>query len=100
MLKSAEGISEYITSNLKDVFKKNFLSKFAYKLIEKDLIKFKNQINPEIYNGALLIGLNGISIKSHGNATSIGFFHALNKCKDFIANDLNKKIIDSINNYG
>ena len=100
MLKSAEGISEYITSNLKDDFKKNFLSKFAYKLIEKDLIKFKNQINPEIYNGALLIGLNGISIKSHGNATSIGLFHALNKCKDFIANDLNKKIIDSINNYG
>ncbi len=100
MLKSAEGISEYITSNLKDIFKKNYLNKLAYKLIEKDLIKFKNQINPEIYNGALLIGLNGISIKSHGNATSIGFFHALNKCKDFIENNLNRKIIDSINNYG
>ena len=37
MLKSAEGISNFITSNLKSMFKKSLINKLAYKLIEKDL---------------------------------------------------------------
>ena len=63
MLKSAEGISQFITSNLKSIFSKSLQNKLAYKIIEKDLINLKNLVNPEIYNGATLIGLNGISIK-------------------------------------
>ena len=98
MLKSAEGISDFITSNLRTMFKKSILNKFAYKLIEKDLIKLKDQVNPEIYNGATLIGLNGISIKSHGNASPVAFSHALNQCNNFIVNDLNSQINKSIKN--
>jgi len=98
MLKSAEGISDYITSNLRLIFNKNILNKIAYKIIEKDLIKFKQQINPEIYNGALLIGLNGISIKSHGNASPLAFSYAINQCYNSIKNDLNKQINYSIKN--
>ncbi len=98
MLKSAEGISNFITSNLKDIFNKSLINKLAYKLIEKDLSVLKNQVNPDIYNGATLIGLNGISVKSHGNANPIAFSHALNKCNNFIVNDLNKQIIKSIKN--
>ena len=74
------------------------LNKIAYKIIEKDLREFKNQVNPEIYNGATLIGLNGISIKSHGNASPFAFSCALNRCVNFISNELNKKIVKSINN--
>ncbi len=98
MLKSAEGISDYITSNLKLMFKKSLKNKIAYKLIEKDLIKLKDQVNPDIYNGATLIGLNGISIKSHGSASPIAFSHALNQCSNFISKNLNKQIINSIKN--
>ena len=98
MLKSAEGISDFITSNLRTMFNKSFKNKIAYKLIEKDLIKFKNKVNPEIYNGATLIGLNGISIKSHGSANPVAFSHAINKCYNFIQNDLNSQIVNSINN--
>ena len=57
MLKSAEGISDFITLQLRKLFSKNILNKIAYKLIEKDISKLKNQVNPEIYNGATLIGL-------------------------------------------
>ena len=53
------------------------------------------QIDPDEYNGATLLGINGISIKSHGNANPYAFSCALNKCYDFILNDLNKKIIDN-----
>ena len=98
MLKSAEGISNFITSNLKDIFNKSLINKISYKLIEKDLKKLKNQVNPDIYNGAILIGLNGISVKSHGNANPIAFSYALKQCHNFITNDLNKKIIKSIKN--
>jgi len=98
MLKSAEGISNFITTNLKDIFNKSFINKISYKLIEKDLKILKNLVNPDIYNGATLIGLNGISVKSHGNANPIAFSHALNQCYNFISNDLNKQIIKSIKN--
>ena len=98
MLKSAEGISNYIISNLKDVFNKSLINKISYKLIEKDLSKLKDQVNPDIYNGAILIGLNGISVKSHGNANPLAFSYALKQCYNFITKDLNKKIIESIKN--
>ena len=81
------------TSNLKNVFVKSFTNKIAYKILENDLKNFRDQINPEKYNGATLIGLNGISVKSHGNATPYAFSCALSKCYDFVVNDLNKKIV-------
>ncbi len=98
MLKSAEGISNFITSNLRNIFSKSLINKIAYKLIEKDLKKLKDQVNPDIYNGATLIGLNGISVKSHGNANPIAFSYALKQCHNFITNNLNEQIIKSIKN--
>ena len=98
MLKSAEGISNFITSNLRDIFNKSLINKISYKLIESDLKKLKDQVNPDIYNGATLIGLNGISVKSHGNANPLAFSYALKQCHNFITNDLNKQIIRSIKN--
>ncbi len=95
ILKTAEGMSEFITSNLKYIFKKSFKNNIAFKLLENDLQIFKDQINPEKYNGATLIGLNGISVKSHGSASPYAFSCAIKKCFDFIDNDLNQKIIQN-----
>ena len=74
------------------------MAKIAFKLLENDFKIFKDKINPDKYNGATLIGLNGISVKSHGNANPIAFSYALKQCHNFITNNLNKKIIDSIKN--
>ena len=98
MLKSAEGISNFIISNLRDIYNKSLINKISYKLIEKDLKKLKDQVNPDIYNGATLNGLNGISVKSHGNANPLAFSYALRQCHNFITNGLNKQIIKSIKN--
>ena len=95
ILKTAEGLSDFITSNLKDVFKKSLINKLSYKFLEKDLKNFKNQIDPDEYNGATFLGINGISIKSHGSANPYAFSCAINKCYDFVLNDLNKKIINN-----
>ena len=95
ILKTAEGLSDFITSNLKNVFTKSLKNKIAYKILDKDLKVFKNQIDPDEYNGATLLGINGISVKSHGNANPYAFSCAINKCYDFILNDLNNKIIEN-----
>ena len=95
ILKTAEGLSDFITSNLKNVFLKNFKNKLAFKILENDLKKFRDLIDPDEYNGATLLGINGVSVKSHGNANPYAFSCAINKCYDFIINDLNKKITDN-----
>ena len=98
LLKTAEGMSSFITDNLKNVFQKSLKNKLAYGMLEKDLKIFKDQINPDKYNGATLIGVNGISIKSHGNASPYAFSFALEKCYNFIVNKINDKIRENFNN--
>jgi len=95
ILKTAEGLSDFITSNLKNVFTKSLKNKIAYKILEKDLKNFKNLIDPDEYNGATLLGINGISVKSHGSANPYAFSCAIKKCYYFVLNDLNKKIIEN-----
>ena len=91
-------MSDFITSNLRNIFKKSLKNQLAFKLLENDFKIFKDKINPEKYNGATLLGLNGISVKSHGSASPYAFSFAIKKCFDFINNDLNQKIIENFKN--
>ena len=52
--------------------------------MKRDLVKFSNTINPNKYNGAMVLGINGIVIKSHGSATPEAFAQALKNCLEFI----------------
>ena len=98
ILKTAEGMSQFITNNLKTVFKKTFFNKIAYKFLEKDLKIFKDEINPDKYNGATFMGVNGISIKSHGYATPYAFSCAIESCKNSIKFNINEKIRNEFDN--
>ena len=92
ILKTAEGMSQFITNNLKAMFEKSIINKLTYKFLEKDLKILKDKINPDKYNGASLIGVNGISVKSHGSASPFAFYCAIERCYNFIQNDINYKI--------
>ena len=98
ILKTAEGMSEFITKNLKNVFQKSLKNKLAYSFLRNDLNKFRDKINPDKYNGASLMGVNGISIKSHGSASPFAFSCALDKCYNSINNDINMKISENFDN--
>ena len=76
-LKTSEGIAKFISSTLKDEFKKNVFTKIAGISSTKVLNSFKKVIDPRRYNGASLIGLKGIIIKSHGGADSFAFNNSL-----------------------
>ena len=82
--------------NFKKVFTKNMLNNIAYLILRKDLVVFSNTINPIKYNGAIVLGLNGVVIKSHGSATPAAFAQALNNCLDFVEKDINKRIIEEL----
>ena len=62
---------------MKDEFKKNVFTKIAGISSAKVLNSFKKVVDPRRYNGASLIGLKGIIIKSHGGADSFAFNNSL-----------------------
>ena len=98
-LKTAEGTSELYTNFLRNSFKDNLYSKFAYIISLPVLKSLWDKVNPNKYNGAMLLGLNGIVVKSHGRSDEVGFANALSVAYDLCINNFNKKIIEDIKNF-
>ena len=96
-LKTAEGTANFITSELKKTMTSNFIGKFSSLLNLKNLKKFKNKLDPRLYNGAILLGLNKPVIKSHGSTDAIGFANSLKVGEKVIKGRLIDKIKENIN---
>ena len=95
-LKTAEGTSELYTDYLRNSFKDNLYSRFAYIISLPVLKSLWDRVNPGKYNGAMLLGLNGIVVKSHGRSNEIGFSNAISVAYDLCKNNFNEKIISNI----
>ena len=76
-LKSSEGIAKLVTYTLKNAFKSNWYTMFVAILAIPVLKSFKKTFDPGRYNGASLLGLRGIVIKSHGGADADAFANAI-----------------------
>jgi len=76
-LKTAEGTAKLVTFLLERSFKSSIFSKIGYLLSKNGLKKMKDRVDPRKYNGAVLLGLNGIVVKSHGNTDPVGFSNAV-----------------------
>ncbi len=68
VLKASEGLSLFLLAKIKHAFQKNWWTRFIGLLAKPVMNLFKEELNPERYNGACLIGLRGVVIKSHGSA--------------------------------
>lgn len=77
LLKSTEGAAKGIGSLLKRAFKRNFWSKLGYLLAKKGIDEMKESLDPKKVGGALLLGVNGLAVKAHGNSDEEAFYHAL-----------------------
>ncbi|MDI9408511.1 MAG: phosphate acyltransferase PlsX [Candidatus Pacebacteria bacterium] len=86
-LKAAEGASKLFAHNLREAFKSSIWARIAFPLIGSALKKFKYRIDPRRYNGAIFLGLNGISIKSHGGTDDWGFANAIGVAVDLARHD-------------
>ena len=95
-LKTAEGTSNFITSELKKALTSSVIGKISSFLNYNNLKKFKNKLDPRLYNGAILLGLDKPVIKSHGSTDSIGFANSLKVCEQIIRGKLINQIKENI----
>ena len=96
-LKTAEGTANFITNELKSALTGSFAGKISSFLNKKSLIKFKERLDPRLYNGAIFIGLDSPVIKSHGSTDYLGFSNSLSVCEKIIKGNLIEKISKNIN---
>ena len=76
-LKSSEGVAKLMAAILRQEFSKSFTTKCSALVAKPVINAFKNRMDPGRFNGASLVGVNGIVIKSHGGADAAGFSCAI-----------------------
>ena len=95
-LKTAEGTANFITSELKYALNSSLMGKLSALLNMRNLKNFKRKLDPRLYNGAILLGLDKPVIKSHGSTDEIGFANSLKVCEKIIKGNLIDKIKKNI----
>jgi glycerol-3-phosphate acyltransferase PlsX len=95
-LKTCEGVARLVFEKSKTLFKQNFLVKMLTFIVKPSLKKLFKSMNPDQYNGASLIGLRGIVVKSHGNANSSAFFSAIMEAVKEVDRQVPEKIKNSL----
>lgn len=104
-LKSIEGTAKLVVRLIKQAIKRSFLAKLGLPFMLGVFGKIKKNMDPRLYNGAMLIGLNGLSVKSHGGTDAVGFAVALENAaklvrQDFVATirkEIEKIDLDELN---
>jgi len=95
-LKTCEGVARLVYEKSKNVFSQSILMKMMAFLVKPSLKKVFKSMNPDQYNGASLIGLRGIVVKSHGNANSSAFFSAIMEAVKEVERQVPEKIKSSL----
>ena len=98
-LKSAEGIAKLYSRFLREAFSSSWVARIGYLLAKPALIKVKMRTDPRRYNGALLLGLNGISVKSHGGTDAVGFANAVGVAAELATHGLNERIKNELAHF-
>lgn len=98
-LKASEGLAKMINRQIKEVFLQSFGSKLIGLLAKPILKRLKKRLDPARYNGATLIGLNGIVIKSHGGANSLAFENAIYQAALQVKSNVVELVRDKITDF-
>jgi len=88
LLKTSEGLAQMVRSFLRQEFMRSVLTKFAGVVVMPVLYAFRKRVDPRRYNGATLLGLKGIVVKSHGSADIFSFERALERAMEEVRNEV------------
>lgn len=91
-LKTAEGTVKLFGQFLKDALLSSPMSRLGALLARPALETLRKRVDPRQYNGAMLVGLNGICVKSHGNTDAFGFSNAIRVAVELITDGYNEGI--------
>ncbi len=92
MIKVAEGTARICRDLIKQAFNENLLSKLGGLLAKRSLKSAFSRLDPRKYNGAMLIGINGIVVKSHGSSDSFAFANAIEVTYNLVKQNINSDI--------
>jgi glycerol-3-phosphate acyltransferase PlsX len=95
-LKSAEGLAHMIASFLRQEFTRNWWTRLCALAAMPVLNQFRKRVDPRRYNGASLLGLRGIVVKSHGGTDAVGFRFALEQACEEAGSDVIGHITDRV----
>ena len=98
-LKTAEGTGKLVTGLLAEAFKTSWLTRLGYLLSRGALRALRAHLDPNAHNGAVMLGLNGLVVKSHGSANVRGFAHANGVAHDLVVGDVARRISDDLENF-
>jgi glycerol-3-phosphate acyltransferase PlsX len=93
-LKTSEGLAQMLAGYLREEFERNMFTKIAGAMALPVIGAFRKRVDHRRFNGASLLGLKGIVIKSHGSADSFGYRCAIQRAYEEARNDVLRSITD------
>lgn len=98
-LKTVEGTARFVADLLKRAFSSSTRSKIGFLISRPATELLKHHLDPNIHNGAVFLGLNGIVVKSHGGASEIGVETAIGVAAKMVRDDLTRRISEDLGNF-
>ncbi len=95
-LKAIEGTAKLLSSLIKEGFKSSIWAKLGYLLAGSSIHNATKSMDPRAHNGAMLVGLNGVVVKSHGSTDAIGFSNAIKVAISLVENKINERITEEL----
>ena len=97
-LKSTEGTAKLVVRLMKNAVKKSWLAKLGLPFMLGVALNLKKTMDPRLYNGAMFVGLNGLSVKSHGGTDALGYSVAVENALKLVRQDFVHTIRDELEN--
>ena len=91
-LKTAEGTAKMIQSNLRNAFSSSIFSKLGYSMSSQALRSMSEKLDPRVHNCGILMGLNSLVVKCHGESEFKGVSYAADIIHSLLSNSVNDKI--------
>ncbi|MBI2316292.1 MAG: phosphate acyltransferase PlsX [Betaproteobacteria bacterium] len=99
-LKASEGVARMLASFLREEFRRTWFNRLAALAARPVLSGFKRRFDPRRYNGASLLGLRGIVVKSHGSADAVAFQRALERAREEVENEVLQRLTQRLQEVG
>ena len=97
-LKTMEGTAKLVSRLLKGAIKDSLWAKIGLPFLLPVMWKLKKTMDPRKYNGAMFVGLNGLSVKSHGGTDAIGYSYAIDNAAKLVRKNFVQTIRDEVEN--
>ena len=95
-LKTMEGTAKLVSGLIKDSIKKSIVAKIGLPFLLPIIFTLKKKMDPRKYNGAMFVGLNGLSVKSHGGTDALGYSYAIDNAAKLVRQDFVQTIRDEV----